>query len=91
MDRDLAAELMGTYVEKLWAAARPYVGVRQAKHNPRLFVDWERMQNDTRVLRDEHADEVGRQEARRPYSESRQGAATPDLPLPPGLPPVLPK
>jgi hypothetical protein len=48
LDRDVAAELLGVYVEKLWQACEGIIReYRVHEDNSRLFVDWEKMQNDT--------------------------------------------
>lgn len=48
LDRRVAAELLGVYVEKLWIASKDLVEeLRISEKRPRLFVDWEAMQNDT--------------------------------------------
>lgn len=48
LDRRVAAELLGVYVEKLWVASKDLVEeLRVSENRPRLYVDWEAMQNDT--------------------------------------------
>lgn len=48
LDRDVAAELLGVYVEKLWKSSERLIHeLRLTYERPRLFVDWERMQADT--------------------------------------------
>ncbi len=48
LDRDLAAELLGVYVEKLWKASERLIGeLRDAEQRPRIFIEWEAMQKDT--------------------------------------------
>jgi hypothetical protein len=48
LDRDVAAELVGVYVERLWAScAKLLRELRAAEGRPRVFIEWERMQGDT--------------------------------------------
>jgi hypothetical protein len=48
LDRDLAAELLGIYVEKLWKASERLIReLRDVEHRPRIFVEWEAMQAET--------------------------------------------
>lgn len=48
LDRDLAAELLGIYVEKLWKASERLIReLRDAEQRPRIFVEWEAMQAET--------------------------------------------
>jgi len=48
LDLDVASELLGVYIEKLWESSEGLVReLRASLENPRIFVDWERMQNDT--------------------------------------------
>jgi hypothetical protein len=48
LDRDLAAELLGVYVEKLRKASERLIGeLRDAEQRPRIFIEWEAMQKDT--------------------------------------------
>jgi hypothetical protein len=48
LDRDVAAELVGTYVERLWAScAKLLRELRISENRPRVFIEWERMQGDT--------------------------------------------
>jgi hypothetical protein len=48
LDRDVAAELVGVYVERLWAScAKLLRELRVAEGRPRVFIEWERMQADT--------------------------------------------
>jgi hypothetical protein len=48
LDRDVAAKLLGVYVERLWKASERLVKeLREAEQRPRIFIDWEQMQNDT--------------------------------------------
>jgi hypothetical protein len=48
LDRDVAAELLGVYVEALWIASERLVKeLRISEQRPRVFIDWEKMQADT--------------------------------------------
>lgn len=48
LDRGVAAELLGVYVEGLWIASERLVAeLRISEKRPRVFVDWEAMQADT--------------------------------------------
>jgi hypothetical protein len=48
LDQDVAAELLGVYVERLWVATERLANeLRKAEKRPKVFVDWERMQADT--------------------------------------------
>jgi hypothetical protein len=48
LDRDVAAELVGVYVERLWAACSTLLReLRVVEGRPRVFIEWERMQGDT--------------------------------------------
>lgn len=48
LDRDVAAELVGVYVERLWqACGRLLTELRVAEGRPRIFIEWEWMQGDT--------------------------------------------
>jgi hypothetical protein len=48
LDRDVAAELLGVYVERLWEASQPLIGdIRQAEGRPTIFREWGQMQEDT--------------------------------------------
>jgi len=48
LDQDVAAELLGIYVEALWQASEHLVReIRQIERRPRVYIEWERMQNDT--------------------------------------------
>jgi len=49
IDRDVAAEVLGLYVEELWTTSLPFVSALRAEHGPDLFSDWEHMQRDTPV------------------------------------------
>ena len=48
LDRKVAAELLGVYVEALWIASERLVKeIRLSEKRPRVFIDWEEMQADT--------------------------------------------
>jgi len=48
LDLDLAAELLGVWVERLWKASEDLVKeLRGVEQRPRIFLDWERMQAAT--------------------------------------------
>lgn len=48
LDRDVTAELLGPYIERLWEAAEPAMKeMQRVDKNPKLFVFWEKMQQDT--------------------------------------------
>lgn len=48
LDRNLAAQLLGIYVEVLWQASVPLVGeVRQKEDRSTIYSEWEEMQDDT--------------------------------------------
>jgi hypothetical protein len=48
LDRNVAAELLGVYVERLWEASIPLVDEARADEvRPTLFTEWEEMQRDT--------------------------------------------
>lgn len=48
LDQDVAAELLGVYVERLWVATeRLAKELRKAEKRPKVFTDWEKMQHDT--------------------------------------------
>jgi hypothetical protein len=48
LDRDVAAELVGVYIEHLWAScAKVLRELRVAEGRPRIFIEWEQMQSDT--------------------------------------------
>jgi hypothetical protein len=52
LDRDIAAQVLGVYVEVLWKCSLPLVtGARQERKDGWLFVDWEQMQADTLTRR----------------------------------------
>ena len=52
LDRDIAAELLGLYAEKLWESSQKMITeLRAADQNPQLYLDWERMQIDTLARR----------------------------------------
>jgi hypothetical protein len=71
LDRDVAAELLGIYVERLWAVAQPLaLGLRQERNRPDVYSEWEEMQRDTqeRQLRG-----VRRAERRRAWRKLLKG------------------
>jgi hypothetical protein len=48
LDRNVAAELLGVYVERLWKTSESLVKeIRVAEQRPRVFIEWEQMQADT--------------------------------------------
>jgi hypothetical protein len=48
LDRDIAAQLLGTYVEMLWKASIPLVSeVRRKESRATIYSEWEEMQDDT--------------------------------------------
>jgi hypothetical protein len=48
LDRGVAAELLGVYVERLWQTSGDLVKeLRTAERRPRIFIHWEHMQKDT--------------------------------------------
>jgi hypothetical protein len=48
LDRDLAAQLLGVYVEVMWKASVPLVSeVRGKENRSTIYSEWEEMQNDT--------------------------------------------
>ena len=47
LDRSVAAEAVGFYVEGLWEASKKFVAEMRAAKGPRLFADWEHMVEDT--------------------------------------------
>ncbi len=52
LDRNVAAELLGVYVERLWQASQPLIGdVRQTEGRTTIFREWEQMQADTPARR----------------------------------------
>jgi hypothetical protein len=52
LDREVASELLGVYVERLWEVSRPLVdSVRLAEKRPTIYSEWEQMQRDTPTRR----------------------------------------
>lgn len=48
LDRDVAADVLGMYVEDLWTVSLPLVtGERINRNDPAIFSEWEEMQRDT--------------------------------------------
>jgi hypothetical protein len=48
LDRDVAAELLGIYVERLWEASQPLIAEARRRENiPTAYREWEYMQQDT--------------------------------------------
>jgi hypothetical protein len=47
LDRDVAAETLGIYVERLWTASMSFVHGLRANNGPPLYGEWEEMQRDT--------------------------------------------
>lgn len=48
IDRAVAAEHLGVYAERLWKASEHLIrGLRIAEQRPRIYVEWERMKDDT--------------------------------------------
>jgi hypothetical protein len=52
LDRDVAAELIGAFVESLWVTSEKGIFERRDHwKNPRLFAEWEEMKDDTPTCR----------------------------------------
>lgn len=71
LDRDVAAEILGIYVERLWSVSIPLVTeLRREKNNPSVYAEWEEMQRDTptRQLK-----AVRKAERRRAWRRLRRG------------------
>ncbi len=52
LDRNLASELLGVYIEVLWESAEQFVrDMRSVDERTKAFDEWERMQIDTRARR----------------------------------------
>lgn len=50
LDRNVAADLLGFYVERLWDVSSSLVGeVRRAENRATFYSEWEAMQEDTRA------------------------------------------
>ena len=49
IDRDVSAEVLGVYVEELWAPSREFVMEARVKRRRDAFEEWERMAEDTPV------------------------------------------
>lgn len=65
LDRNLAAQLLGVYVEVLWEASSPLVGeVRLEEDRATIYSEWEAMQNDTPSRRAKANDETERRRTR---------------------------
>jgi hypothetical protein len=48
LDRGVAAELVGVFIERLWASCATLLReLRVSEGRPRVFIEWERMQDDT--------------------------------------------
>jgi hypothetical protein len=47
LDRDVAAEMLGVYVENLWASSKPFMSEMRAELGANAFCDWEEMQTET--------------------------------------------
>lgn len=47
LDRDVAAETLGVYVEGLWSSSRHYIMGLRSQHGPKLFCEWDEMQQNT--------------------------------------------
>ena len=71
LDRNLAAQLLGVYVEVLWQASIPLVSeVRQQENRSTIYSEWEEMQADTPGRSDRNLRERHRRVARRKYLRS---------------------
>jgi hypothetical protein len=64
IDRDVAAETLGPYVENLWEASLPFVSALRAER-PGTFCDWEEMQRDTPGRRLKANEKIARRRLRR--------------------------
>lgn len=68
LDRNTAAELLGTYVERLWKVTAPHVADRRAYNNyPELYAEWEEMQRDTPRRQAKANRKANRRRARRHF------------------------
>jgi hypothetical protein len=47
LDRDVAAELLGIYVERLWAVGQPLIEGLRRERRPEAYSEWEEMQEGT--------------------------------------------
>jgi hypothetical protein len=47
VDRDVAAEAVGVYVEALWEVSQTFIVAARADKGPKIFCDWEAMVADT--------------------------------------------
>jgi hypothetical protein len=66
LDRNVAADLLGFYVERLWDVSSPLVSeVRRAENRATFYSEWEEMQEDTRVRSAANAQRMERRRTRR--------------------------
>jgi hypothetical protein len=66
LDRNVAAEILGIYVERLWTVSIPLVSeLRREKNRPSLFSEWEEMQRDTPARQMKAIRKAERRRARR--------------------------
>jgi hypothetical protein len=64
--RNVAAELLGMYVEDLWSVSVPLVvGLRQERNDPTVYSEWEDMQRDVPHRRSKEVRKAARRRARR--------------------------
>jgi len=71
LDRDVAADILGAYVERLWGVSGSLVTeVRAKEGRPTFFSEWEEMQADTPGRSDRNLRERHRRVARRKYLRS---------------------
>jgi hypothetical protein len=47
LDKKVAAQTLGIYVEELWCASTPFIEGLRHTHDKRAFCEWEKMQDDT--------------------------------------------
>jgi hypothetical protein len=48
LDRGVAAEILGLYIEHLWVVCQPLKeGLRRDRNRPSVYCEWEEMQKDT--------------------------------------------
>ncbi|HEV3319988.1 MAG TPA: hypothetical protein VG053_09755 [Solirubrobacteraceae bacterium] len=72
LDRNLAAQLLGPYVEVLWQASTPLVSeVRQKENRPTIYAEWEEMRDDTPDRRTKVNRQTEKRRARRKFFRCR--------------------
>jgi hypothetical protein len=47
LDRNVAAELLGIYIERLWTVGKPLTDGLREERRPDIYTEWEEMQEDT--------------------------------------------